>query len=643
MSNIHALINDPSPTPTPPPPPLEPSITITSNNNNNNNDNIPPPFLPKHEENESSIPSPPSPVISSASTSKQTNKKLLSTSSPEGIQVAAKITPTRLANLLIRKGPLPIRHITHQLALEVPSFESLSLSKQRRLIMAAMEQTDTSNNVVFEKIGWGQWAVRKVDSDYIVTEGMESINSNISTANKNGATISSAITNNGEQISNEKLINVNDLRNKANLKLGWSKKQNATTNGHGITSKKNRRESITNNNKNLHNLKLPKEPKNSSIAIASDSDDEDDDDDIDDIDIDDMEQDDDDAIVAEEALSSLTPSSSSEDEEAEDDDDDALFPFDNDESKHKLTTKTSPPPIKFAKRVPIRISPPPSNNGERRRKSSSSITKPTSNHRYQIFNRSRLESFDGLDNYIVSSAKNSNVSINSPPPLLSSSPLNSWNGSGIIPASNSNYIHHDNSSSFIIEQSESVQSGRRKSSFNESHLRSTLSTSLPHPQQHTTSTTSPSIVTSTHQIPYENSHFANSTPSSIHSKLEHPVNHRHRHHSHSHASHDHSEDDTDEEDWATMGAETLRKNSITSLSKNKGTPRSSSAKPARSHSQSHSHHKIHRDQKHGTGRSRSGERLPLPPSDRDSNTIDTMMDVDDEQRLAAFALVDLRN
>ena len=34
---------------------------------------------------------------------------------------------------------------------EVPSFELLSLSKQRRLIMAAMEQTDTVNNVVFEK------------------------------------------------------------------------------------------------------------------------------------------------------------------------------------------------------------------------------------------------------------------------------------------------------------------------------------------------------------------------------------------------------------------------------------------------------------------------------------------------------------
>ena len=95
----------------------------------------------------------------------------LSTSSPEAIKVAAEITPTRLANLLIKKGPLPIRLITAQLAVEVPGFDLLSLSKQRRLIMAAMEAGDTENNVVFEKIGWGQWAVRRKDSDYIVTEG----------------------------------------------------------------------------------------------------------------------------------------------------------------------------------------------------------------------------------------------------------------------------------------------------------------------------------------------------------------------------------------------------------------------------------------------------------------------------------------
>lgn len=77
-----------------------------------------------------------------------------------------------------------------------------------------MEQTDTVNNVVFEKIGWGQWAVRKIDSDYIVTEGTEkSSNANTSGSSGNGS-------------ANEKLINVNDLRNQLNLKLGWSKKKN---------------------------------------------------------------------------------------------------------------------------------------------------------------------------------------------------------------------------------------------------------------------------------------------------------------------------------------------------------------------------------------------------------------------------------
>ena len=98
------------------------------------------------------------------------------------------------------------------------------------------------------------------------------------------------------------------------------------------------------------------------------------------------------------------------------------------------------PPIKFARRVPIKISPPPevgaingsgnmASSASRRRKSSSSvsnsITKP---YRQHLFNtRSRLNSIENLDNYIVSSAKNSSVLISSPPPPISfsSSPATS--------------------------------------------------------------------------------------------------------------------------------------------------------------------------------------------------------------------------
>ncbi|ABN66149.2 DNA-binding proteins Bright/BRCAA1/RBP1 and related proteins containing BRIGHT domain, partial [Scheffersomyces stipitis CBS 6054] len=448
-------------------------------------------------------------------------KKLLSTSSPEGIQVASKITPTRLANLLIRKGPLPIRHITGHLAVEVPSFDQLSLSKQRRLIMAAMEQTDPSNNVVFEKIGWGQWAVRKVDSDFIVTEGTESTG--------------------GEQ----PLLNVNDLRNQTNLKLGWSKKQNVLQNSQNHSAKKGRRESITNNVKNLHNLKLPNEPA-ASTAIASDSED----DEYDHL-SDNMEQDNED-----------TPESSSESEE---EDDNVMFSFDQDqdESANNTNRFKRSPPIKFAKRVPIKVSPPPSDAvlstsaSRNRRKSSSSnpassfISKP-STYRHQLFNRSRLNSLDNLDNYLISSAKNSQVSINSPPPISSfqsppnmgTSPINSWN---------SNYIHATSNDEFIINNANNVnaQNGHRKSSFNESHIRSTLSSSLPmgaslypHNAQHIQQTQQSNHHQPQHNTgPYDNSAYANSTPSVLHS-------------SNGNAS------DTDEEDWATIGAESLRKHHL---------------------------------------------------------------------------------
>lgn len=548
-----------------------------------------------------------------------TPKKLLSTSSPEGIQVASKITPTRLANLLIRKGPLPIRHITGHLAVEVPSFDQLSLSKQRRLIMAAMEQTDPSNNVVFEKIGWGQWAVRKVDSDFIVTEGTESTGGEV--AGKTAAEIKNMTAEDRKQ----PLLNVNDLRNQTNLKLGWSKKQNVLQNSQNHLAKKGRRESITNNVKNLHNLKLPNEPA-ASTAIASDSED----DEYDHL-SDNMEQDNED-----------TPESSSESEE---EDDNVMFSFDQDqdESANNTNRFKRSPPIKFAKRVPIKVSPPPldavlsTSASRNRRKSSSSnpassfISKP-STYRHQLFNRSRLNSLDNLDNYLISSAKNSQVSINSPPPISSfqsppnmgTSPINSWN---------SNYIHATSNDEFIINNANNVnaQNGHRKSSFNESHIRSTLSSSLPmgaslYPHstpalqgdaQHIQQTQQSNHHQPQHNTgPYDNLAYANSTPSVLHS-------------SNGNAS------DTDEEDWATIGAESLRKHhlAVSGLRK-KNVPRKH---------QHPSHHQRHQPAAiplahsglNGGVRSRSRSRT------RPSIDASSAGELNDEEKSAAFALVDL--
>lgn len=178
------------------------------------------------------------------------SRKLLSTLSPEGIQVASQITPTRLANLLMRKGPLPIRHITAQLAVEVPSFDMLSLSKQRRLIMAAMDQEDPVNHVVFEKIGWGQWAVRKVDLEFIISEGLEPSDETVAPKAATAAK-----------------VNVAELRNQ---KLGWTKKKTPRRG-----SKTSRRTSITTGSRNLHNITVPAEPEPgenpTENAIALDS------------------------------------------------------------------------------------------------------------------------------------------------------------------------------------------------------------------------------------------------------------------------------------------------------------------------------------------------------------------------------------
>lgn len=431
----------------------------------------------------------------------------LSTLSPEAIKVAAEITAHRLANLLIRKGPLPIRLITAQLAVEVPGFDHLSLLKQRRLIMAAMELGDPENNVVFEKIGWGQWAVRRVDSDYIVTEA------------DNGS-------------DPKARMNIHELKEKA--KLGWSKKLATPGDHNGGTS---RRDSISNQKPNLHNVRLPNERLSSTSALLdSDSDSDDDMDvlkfrmsvgshhlDLDDIDVDDN------AIA----------------EDLDGEDESELFAFDNDDEQMASVGRFKrSPPLKFANRVPTKFSPPPALSGSRRKSSSagapSSVTKNTnyaSSTRHQIFNRLRLNLIENLDNYIVLSARNSQFSVSSPPPqtgsVPSASPLGSYN-------SNAGYLNHHLN---ILPENITLalqNAGRRKLSFNESSIRSTLLSSM-------------------HPKPYENGAHSTSSSSFAASSSSPPLTAKSSRKP-TGLRHDLASD-TDEEDWATIGAESLRKHS----------------------------------------------------------------------------------
>ncbi|AGO13720.1 AaceriAGL152Cp [[Ashbya] aceris (nom. inval.)] len=96
--------------------------------------------------------------------------KPISTSSPEAMAAAQQVTPQKLAQLLLAKGPLAIRFITQALTEEIPSFKDLSASKQRRLIMGALEAGDQENSVVFAKIGWGQWSARHVKPHMFIKE-----------------------------------------------------------------------------------------------------------------------------------------------------------------------------------------------------------------------------------------------------------------------------------------------------------------------------------------------------------------------------------------------------------------------------------------------------------------------------------------
>ncbi|KAF5100392.1 hypothetical protein D0Z03_000816 [Geotrichum reessii] len=102
----------------------------------------------------SSLPAPPAPNTS--------NNPPLNTNSPLALAAAAAVTPEKLANLLLTQGPLPIRHITSHLSTTIPGFGDLSLSKQRRLIIAALDSIDHVNQIRFEKVGWGRWAAKKV-------------------------------------------------------------------------------------------------------------------------------------------------------------------------------------------------------------------------------------------------------------------------------------------------------------------------------------------------------------------------------------------------------------------------------------------------------------------------------------------------
>ncbi|GMG40335.1 unnamed protein product [Ambrosiozyma monospora] len=219
-------------------------------------------------------------------------KVLISTSSPEGIAAAAQITSNRVANILLSEGPLPIRHLTSHLVSQVPAFGHLSLSKQRRLIMAALESGDSVNCCVFEKVGWGQWEARRttteevnnrINSSFVSASASTSAsaaNNNINASSGNHHSSSSGSSgsgSSGSSTSNTTSTSVstnNNIRGHSPdspVKDEYNNSNNNNshrpmTNNYGRKNSKTtstvnfRRDSITNPQTDLHNTKLPVSP-----------------------------------------------------------------------------------------------------------------------------------------------------------------------------------------------------------------------------------------------------------------------------------------------------------------------------------------------------------------------------------------------
>ncbi|KAG0123997.1 putative Sin3 binding protein-domain-containing protein [Tuber indicum] len=95
-------------------------------------------------------------------------------------ETTGAITPSLLAKyhlpeILLKHGPLAIRHLTAHLISAIPGFSSIPPAKQRRLVVGALEGRGgvsgsegeaggVNGDVVFDKVGWGRWDAR-VKSD----------------------------------------------------------------------------------------------------------------------------------------------------------------------------------------------------------------------------------------------------------------------------------------------------------------------------------------------------------------------------------------------------------------------------------------------------------------------------------------------
>jgi len=84
----------------------------------------------------------------------------------DGTITSSALANHHLPDILLRRGPVVIRHIMGYLSKTVPGFAAIPPTEARRIVLAALEgkvggKEEDDSYVVFEKVGWGRWDARR--------------------------------------------------------------------------------------------------------------------------------------------------------------------------------------------------------------------------------------------------------------------------------------------------------------------------------------------------------------------------------------------------------------------------------------------------------------------------------------------------
>lgn len=106
----------------------------------------------------------------------------------------AHITPhylakNHIANYILAKGPIAVRHVMNHLGETVPGYNKIPAPKARRITVAALESKaggGPNGDVEFEKVGWGRWDAKQKGQPSREARAMYSIREDNNSPPRNG-------------------------------------------------------------------------------------------------------------------------------------------------------------------------------------------------------------------------------------------------------------------------------------------------------------------------------------------------------------------------------------------------------------------------------------------------------------------------